>query len=222
MSTRFYLHGDEHEPGSWYCASCDLCANALHFDDPAHQRNAERKFRSTEKTLIVYQCQKNGQYFRPNNAKNLFGFNVKMKTEGAGRFLKWLKRQSERDDPVGDLAKDALNDATFPRNTQSRDILRRHLQLRHACLEAFVALDEALFEFRTSLPRRESLSPKLRFDVFKRDGYRCRLCGTSAVDGTQLEIDHIHPVAKGGGSDCIENLQTLCKPCNRGKGVSEL
>ena len=32
------------------------------------------------------------------------------------------------------------------------------------------------------------------------------------------EIDHIHPVAKGGGNE-LSNLQLLCPPCNRSKGA---
>lgn len=56
---------------------------------------------------------------------------------------------------------------------------------------------------------------KLRHEVFKRDGYRCRECRASK-DETSLEIDHILPVAKGGTND-IDNLQTLCCECNRMK-----
>jgi Homing endonuclease associated repeat/HNH endonuclease len=61
-------------------------------------------------------------------------------------------------------------------------------------------------------PRR-SLSVRKRFFVLKRDNYRCVLCGVSAVP---LEVDHIVPAARGG-SDRLDNLQTLCVPCNRGK-----
>jgi 5-methylcytosine-specific restriction endonuclease McrA len=32
----------------------------------------------------------------------------------------------------------------------------------------------------------------------------------------ELEVDHKVPVAQGG-SDALDNLQTLCVDCNRGK-----
>lgn len=63
---------------------------------------------------------------------------------------------------------------------------------------------------------RQPIPRKLRHKVFERDGYRCRECGASVDDGATLEIDHIVPVAKGGKND-IDNLQTLCKKCNRMK-----
>lgn len=68
-------------------------------------------------------------------------------------------------------------------------------------------------EGRQTIPRR------LRHEVFKRDGYRCRECGASK-DETKLEIDHILPVARGGTND-IDNLQTLCRECNRMKYTDE-
>lgn len=53
--------------------------------------------------------------------------------------------------------------------------------------------------------------------VLTRDGWKCLSCGRSArEDGVLLEVDHIIPRSKGGSND-IENLQTLCKKCNIGK-----
>jgi len=60
-----------------------------------------------------------------------------------------------------------------------------------------------------------SLSKKLRFEVFKRDGFKCAYCGKSPPTVT-LEVDHIEPVSKGGMDD-INNLITACFDCNRGK-----
>lgn len=63
-----------------------------------------------------------------------------------------------------------------------------------------------------------SISPKRRFDVLERDGRRCVVCGDDAKSGAVLEVDHIVSVANGG-SDDLENLQTLCWACNSGKGA---
>ncbi|MBR2352886.1 MAG: HNH endonuclease, partial [Clostridia bacterium] len=42
--------------------------------------------------------------------------------------------------------------------------------------------------------------------------------GATSRDGVKLEVDHIIPVSKGGKST-LDNLQTLCERCNRGKGT---
>jgi hypothetical protein len=69
---------------------------------------------------------------------------------------------------------------------------------------------------------REGISPRVRFQVMRRDGFRCQLCGVTAMqDDVVLEIDHIHPVKEGGTSD-EENLWTLCHCCNRGKAAKQL
>lgn len=60
-----------------------------------------------------------------------------------------------------------------------------------------------------------SISKKLRFEIFKRDGFQCAYCGKSPPEVT-LEIDHIEPRSKGGQDD-IDNYITSCFDCNRGK-----
>lgn len=65
------------------------------------------------------------------------------------------------------------------------------------------------------LEDRKPLSKKIRFEVFKRDKFKCQYCGAGAPD-VILEVDHISPVAKGGKND-IMNLVTACFDCNRGK-----
>lgn len=63
--------------------------------------------------------------------------------------------------------------------------------------------------------KRLSLSNKLRFEVFKRDGFHCVYCG-SHPPTVVLECDHVIPVSKGGLNE-IDNLVTSCFNCNRGK-----
>ncbi len=62
---------------------------------------------------------------------------------------------------------------------------------------------------------RGRVSNKMRFSIYARDGYRCRICGRSDKYA-YLEIDHIKPIAKGGKST-YDNLQTLCHRCNKEK-----
>lgn len=67
---------------------------------------------------------------------------------------------------------------------------------------------------------RKAIGKKLRFDVFKRDGFVCAYCG-STPPAVILQVDHINPVANGGSND-IDNLITSCQPCNIGKGATIL
>lgn len=69
--------------------------------------------------------------------------------------------------------------------------------------------------------KRGPLSKRVRFNVFKRDGFRCQYCGRTPPI-VVLEIDHIHPIAKGGNNDSEINLITACYDCNRGKGAELL
>ena len=64
---------------------------------------------------------------------------------------------------------------------------------------------------------RQPLSPKARFNILKRDGFKCAYCGRNQLDGVVLHVDHIIPVSKGG-KDLPKNLTTSCRECNLGKG----
>ena len=63
------------------------------------------------------------------------------------------------------------------------------------------------------------LSGSLRYEVLKRAGFRCELCGISA-DERAIEVDHILP-RKHGGEDDLTNLQALCFKCNANKGARD-
>lgn len=63
--------------------------------------------------------------------------------------------------------------------------------------------------------KRKGISPKVRFEVFKRDGFKCQYCGKCAPE-VILNVDHIHPVSKGGEDDMM-NYITSCFDCNSGK-----
>jgi len=57
----------------------------------------------------------------------------------------------------------------------------------------------------------------IRWGVWERDNFTCICCGTRQ----RLSIDHIVPEVLGGET-IMDNLQTLCRPCNSRKGTSEV
>lgn len=63
---------------------------------------------------------------------------------------------------------------------------------------------------------RRKMTASLRYDVLKKDDFRCVLCGRSADDDVKLHVDHILLVSKGGKTE-VTNLRTLCEYCNFGK-----
>lgn len=85
-------------------------------------------------------------------------------------------------------------------------------------IENFVNQSYVLEKERESKEyQRKILTPSLRYDILKRDNFKCVICGrTPKKDGVTLHVDHIIPVSKGGKTE-PENLRTLCSICNLGK-----
>ena len=113
-------------------------------------------------------------------------------------FLIWyahhLKKQRERDR--------AMMENIARRESQARTEKDRQEE-RH---RAFVA------------QQRRLMSDSMRYDVLRRDNFRCQICGATQKDGVKLHVDHIVPVSKGGRTE-MSNLRTLCERCNMGKGA---
>lgn len=63
--------------------------------------------------------------------------------------------------------------------------------------------------------KRKSLSKRTRFEIFKRDSFRCVYCGATPLQ-RDLRVDHVVAIANGGTDD-PPNLVTTCDPCNAGK-----
>lgn len=70
--------------------------------------------------------------------------------------------------------------------------------------------------------KRKAISKKLRFEIFKRDCFKCRYCGRSPLDHqVVLALDHVVPHSEGGPADLV-NLVTSCEDCNSGKSDRRL
>ena len=63
--------------------------------------------------------------------------------------------------------------------------------------------------------KRKHIPKAVRDAVMERDNYTCVYCGST----NNPELDHNEAHANNG-SDEIDNLQVLCKSCNRRKGAS--
>ncbi|MEB3198431.1 MAG: HNH endonuclease, partial [Candidatus Sericytochromatia bacterium] len=86
-------------------------------------------------------------------------------------------------------------------------------------LEALVAAGLLVAETQVSATAaqkwgRRSVPQRIRALVMARDGHKCTACGTAQ----HLELDHIVPVSQGGNPE-PDNLQVLCRQCNRRKRV---
>lgn len=62
--------------------------------------------------------------------------------------------------------------------------------------------------------KRAAIAKSTRTRVYERDGHACVACGSTEA----LSLDHIVPWSLGG-SDDVDNLQTMCRPCNSSKGA---
>ncbi|HUN16681.1 MAG TPA: HNH endonuclease, partial [Saprospiraceae bacterium] len=84
-----------------------------------------------------------------------------------------------------------------------------------------VFLDDHLKrEVEKLIDNRITIVPSIRWQVFKRDNWKCLSCGKTADDGIILHVDHILPRSKGG-LDELPNYQTLCNICNIGKSNTD-
>lgn len=70
------------------------------------------------------------------------------------------------------------------------------------------------YQFRRD-ERRADIPLSVRTAVYERDGFACVRCGSTS----SLSLDHIKPWSLGG-ADTIDNLQTMCRPCNSAKGAN--
>lgn len=152
---RYYLHGDQEEgnPASYYCAECDLFADADHFNQTHRQPHGERALNAIERFEHSSPEFAAGER-RPPSPPNLLQAAIEeakqARTEreaARSPFHRWIELQRDRADPVGDLAGDILRDRRFPTGVTSFRAAVRYLTERLASRHAIEALRQAWREF---------------------------------------------------------------------------
>lgn len=63
---------------------------------------------------------------------------------------------------------------------------------------------------------QRQIDPHVQWEVFHRDGYRCRYCGRKG-GGVQMTYDHVK-LWEDGGETSVENGVCACKRCNNRRG----
>ncbi len=79
-----------------------------------------------------------------------------------------------------------------------------------------VKIDQGIYKYdplHVEAKDQENFSQAQREKIFKRDGYKCVICGKGKGEGIILHADHIKPKERGGKAT-IENGQTLCSQHN--------
>ena len=102
-----------------------------------------------------------------------------------------------------DLSEEEIDAVLKARNIRKKQSVER--------AKSLAALQDVPSQSRS----RAQIPQDLKLLVWTRDGGSCTRCGSR----TELQYDHIIPVALGGATT-EQNLQILCGACNRTKGAS--
>lgn len=70
---------------------------------------------------------------------------------------------------------------------------------------------------RKARPQRKPIPKKVKAQVWAKTDGRCAYCNVQLNPFDGFEIDHVHPVCKGGTDD-VSNLVPSCHDCNQRKG----
>jgi len=61
----------------------------------------------------------------------------------------------------------------------------------------------------------------VREEIIKRDKSTCYICGKASLNNSEIHLDHIIPLSKGG-SHTPENVHVTCIPCNGKKHIKTI
>lgn len=197
------------EGGSPITEGCSVCNNPFSASGPKSEVRESVRARNGFFKPICSAC-----FLRTKTA-----------TKAARRFAQWEKlatdlAKSPGDAPILKAAETSLHQIDSILHRLLSEItaitgLRNRIVIgRIECERRYAMWLSKQYESRRKEASYVISDYQLRLVVFSRDGWACRECRSP----DKLSVDHIIPVI-AGGSDEIENLQTLCRKCNSSKGV---
>lgn len=144
----------------------------------------------------------------------LKSINIKISQRNFNKIEKKLINKSIFNEPV--IQPDIIYRVSYTSPAGRKSYLKEWKISFHNLKYYFLQAEKKVEYKQSAKYERQRLSPSLRYEILKRDGFKCKLCGRSSSNGVELEVDHIIPVSKGGKT-VKSNLRVLCKDCNRGK-----
>jgi len=79
-----------------------------------------------------------------------------------------------------------------------------------------IKVKKGIYKYDPDLVQHKELyefPPNIKEAIFRRDNYKCVVCGRGREDGVEIHADHKIPLEKGG-DNTINNGQTLCSEHN--------
>jgi predicted restriction endonuclease len=79
-----------------------------------------------------------------------------------------------------------------------------------------IKVKKGVYKYDPDLVQNKELqefTPNIKEAIFKRDNYKCVVCGRGREEGVEIHADHKIPLDKGG-TNTIDNGQTLCSEHN--------
>ncbi len=128
--------------------------------------------------------------------------------------LSYFKKNSNRDIPHAEVVDWAVAEWGKITGKVLRDPDRAIRNLHSDGL--LVKVDKGVYRYDPKYAKEKKLpdfTPQQKEEIFKRDGYKCAVCGLGRRDGLEIHADHIRPRALDGQS-ILENGQTLCAKHN--------
>jgi len=128
--------------------------------------------------------------------------------------MEYFKKHPKKDLPHGPVIDWVEEQYVKLYGKKPRDTWR---QIRHFHQEGkLIKVKKGIYRYDPDFVKEVELwefSSEQKEEIFKRDNYKCVVCGRGRKDGVEICADHIKPKDKGG-TNTVENGQTLCMERN--------
>jgi 5-methylcytosine-specific restriction endonuclease McrA len=195
----------------WYCGGC------LRARKSQRQENKRKESRLGSNCKIGYVdcCIDCGEHSIYRNKKNNYGPRCQDCTRRKKSRIDYYTRQLATYDPQKKCSK-CDSDMWVEYGGQSK--------MCDKCKKESLKKHRRAHRHRRAAAKRSGRADGLNIDpiaVFKRDKWRCQMCGVKTHKKNHLlpdaaELDHIVPLSKGG-RHIPSNVQCLCRACNQDK-----